>query len=115
EALQEVVERLRNSLVARNIEVGLDHCQAVDQLLLISHTAGLLPDSLFGELVARGDQLSGAHSPGDPTLGVKRKGVEFESLFGVAGSRGVGDVVLGGFEYSTVGFQGACGGDESCE
>ena len=52
---------------------------------------------------------------GDPALRVKGEGVEFEALFGVARSRGVGDVVLGGFEHSTVGFQSAGGGDESCE
>ena len=86
--------------------------QAVDQLLLISQSAGLLAHGLFGELVARADQFAGAHAAGEPARGVKGEGVEFETLFGVAGSGGVGNIVLGGFEHPAVGFQGAGGGGE---
>src|ERR1019366_9003957 len=68
EALEEVVEGQRNSLAARNVEVGLSRRQAVDQLLLISQPAGLLPYGLLGELVACADHLTGGHAARDPSL-----------------------------------------------
>ena len=93
-ALEEVVESQGNSLVARNIEVGLNRRQAVDQLLLISQPAGLLPYSLLGEFVARADHFAGSHAARDPSLGVKGEAVEIDALFGVARGGGVGNVVL---------------------
>src|ERR1019366_450597 len=109
EALEKVVERLRNSLLAGNVEVGLNRRQAVDQLLLISQPAGLPPYGLFRELVARADQLADAHAASDPARGVKRERIENGVLFGVARGGGVGNVVLGGFEHLGIGLQGAGG------
>jgi hypothetical protein len=84
-------------------------------LLLISQAAGLLPYCLFGILVARADEFTGAHAARDPTLGVKGERVEFEALFRIAGSGGIGDVVLCSFEHTAVDLQGSGGGDERSE